>query len=153
MRFTSALDKKKFRFQTGSIKRCKLQCMSFRSAWFRFQTGSIKRRRGTPADVFSVLGFDSKLVRLKVKSWCRDHLGEVCFDSKLVRLKDQGATQAMLFPVVFRFQTGSIKRRQLRCWMRSHSISGFDSKLVRLKVFRQGDLAEELSVSIPNWFD
>ena len=58
-------------------------------------------------------GFDSKLVRLKAKKMkdAQQPFGDLCFDSKLVRLKAITRAPAIVLMSVFRFQTGSIKRK------------------------------------------
>ena len=53
---------------------------------FRFQTGSIKSPQPQQLDMFD-LCFDSKLVRLKVKTSISQVKIRKGFDSKLVRLK------------------------------------------------------------------
>ena len=60
------------------------------------------------------------------------------FDSKLVRLKvPSGPQQARHDMNLFRFQTGSIKRRPT-VQTKAASVRCFDSKLVRLKAYRTG---------------
>ena len=76
------------------------------------------------------LGFDSKLVRLKVKLLKILEDISLRFDSKLVRLKVESEEEACCVGA--------------RC---------FDSKLVRLKADVGMLERSELNVSIPNWFD
>ena len=118
-----------FRFQTGSIKSSQFTAL-YPDAYqgFRFQTGSIKSKTVNPLRI-TFNGFDSKLVRLKVRLWKCFRLWLARFDSKLVRLKG-GSAYITLYFLSFRFQTGSIKSDNPRASNR------FDVR-----------------VSIPNWFD
>ena len=99
-----------------------------------------------------LLGFDSKLVRLKDAAMLSLKNIYLSFDSKLVRLK--AFKQWFLYQPgdPFRFQTGSIKSFCFKG--RNFFFECFDSKLVRLKAQTLAismDLRER--VSIPNWFD
>ena len=142
----------KFRFQTGSIKRCELRHGRAFPATFRFQTGSIKsfilhsraaryrEFRFQTGSIKSTLHIQTATQAMRfrfqtgsIKSperaykWVR----ESGFDSKLVRLK-VGHASGILEVIMFRFQTGSIKSYALMPWYVSVG-TRFDSKLVRLK--------------------
>ena len=95
--------------------------------------------------------FYSKLVRLKVRMVLQKAIRDVCFYSKLVRLKGFEEISASEAMKEFLFQTGSIKSGTQRAW--SSSVSGFYSKLVRLKVSWRIPVLSIFVVSIPNWFD
>ena len=140
---------------------------------FQFQTGSIKSERGSVIQE-DIEGFNSKLVRLKVRYLPLHPSAYKSFNSKLVRLKVDPDTLSYL-TITFQFQTGSIKSLPSRNLI-TVSRSCFNSKLVRLKVmnrqepyghtiefqFQTGSIKRKTpqhachshsSVSIPNWFD
>ncbi len=75
--------------------------------------------------------FNSKLVRLKVHIDPISRRKMSSFNSKLVRLKEEAVER-----------------------LRELAITSFNSKLVRLKVPPVAtETTENLTVSIPNWFD
>ena len=98
--------------------------------------------------------FDSKLVRLKDRPRTLYVGHHRSFDSKLVRLKVLILRNMRFEFLQFRFQTGSIKRRNTREHFPRGCKKRFDSKLVRLKVHTYlNNLNNKILVSIPNWFD
>ena len=82
--------KKRFQFQTGSIKSATHHLFPVREKAFQFQTGSIKRQLTQVRPVEWCDCFNSKLVRLKALP-CIPLMTETLsgFNSKLVRLKEQ----------------------------------------------------------------
>ena len=80
-----------FQFQTGAIKRAMATRGLICYFEFQFQTGAIKSDKVEEDKDSALFGFNSKLVRLKVKSAIPSVIG-----------------------VQFQFQTGAIKRQTLR---------------------------------------
>ena len=76
---------------------------------FQFQTGSIKRTLSESMDATKE-GFNSKLVRLKVSESLPNSSTKNCFNSKLVRLKVWQELREHEWLWEFQFQTGAIKR-------------------------------------------
>ena len=75
-----------FQFQNGSIKSPSGNLKPSKEDMFQFQNGSIKRIRLWVV-VFNPPGFNSKMVRLKVRCRLASSEGRGCFNSKMVRLK------------------------------------------------------------------
>ena len=97
---------------------------------FQFQTGSIKSLAPILHLYYSILSFNSKLVRLKARMPTNTRKHYIRFNSKLVRLKVKIALTIGAC-IMFQFQTGSIKSYQNL--NPTHPMRGFNSKLVRLK--------------------
>ena len=166
---------RRFRFQTGSIKRLsrdslqasyhlrfdsklvRLKARLFlpcqrRTRKFRFQTGSIKSVSSVVIVVVkSVFRFQTGSIKRKTKS-STSLLDEISFDSKLVRLKAlQSFSRYHCCLPGFDSKLVRLKATDTRCPPRQKI--RFDSKLVRLKGYDFLPCSSPLEVSIPNWFD
>ena len=140
-----------FRFHTGSIKRDITKAIQISTYEFRFHTGSIKSLQDFWGRL-SPRGFDSILVRLKVREIPIFFTDRVRFDSILVRLKVNTQTN-ITSKTTFRFHTGSIKspgnQKQHNTSLKFRFHTG-SIKSVLIVVYGR---ELKVFVSIPYWFD
>ncbi len=102
--------------------------------------------------VAAVQGFNSTLVRLKVKRAFRINPPVPGFNSTLVRLKVSADGWHETETEPFQFHIGSIEGGQ-HGFVSTRLEKGFNSTLVRLKAPPMARLVWAAGVSIPHWFD
>ncbi len=95
---------------------------------FQFQCGTIKSHFERK-NMCYIFRFNSNVVRLKEVQVNISSLGGSGFNSNVVRLK---AGKKIIYPAIF---------------------IGFNSNVVRLKVYSPEDIAINIEVSIPMWYD
>ena len=149
----SSINNSPFQFQTGAIKSAGRFLSSVRRAVpFQFQTGAIKSLPWLSQQFSLWLRFNSKLVRLKVRTCCSPGRCLPRFNSKLVRLKEPSrlrkscSAQNGFNSKLVRLKGDNIEFVKPWC-------KGFNSKLVRLKVSGEHPHPAKEPVSIPNWCD
>ena len=124
---------------------------------FQFHNGSIKRAVDATRAVHPVPGFNSTMVRLKVRRARQSTLSRLSFNSTMVRLKDRqiypARTRGSSFNSTmvrlkerccpagcstlrsFQFHNGSIKSPHVAA-TRESALVGFNSTMVRLKAVK-----------------
>ena len=117
---------------------------------FQFQYGSIKR----PLVLMfrkSCSGFNSNMVRLKVKDITSDYPYFVCFNSNMVRLK---VFFWFLSPFALpSFNSNMVRLKEHISSVHNTNFYSFNSNMVRLKAKSLVRQPLKKLVSIPIWFD
>ena len=119
-----------FQFHIGSIKtrdECDLHAAD---NWFQFHIGSIKTYPVFRATKWTIYGFNSTLVRLRLAHYGLALHRSAGFNSTLVRLRRSDTASRMSLLAQFQFHIGSIKTAQSFV-----------------------NIARPTLVSIPHWFD
>ncbi len=163
-----------FQFHTGSIRSWTYSFRPSGDGWFQFHTGSIRSCVTTVAPSLFICfnstlvrleggdtskapckvnsGFNSTLVRLEVALTSSTRCTLPSFNSTLVRLEGHGQPQGFCGVCEFQFHTGSIRRNRPTMTVGLSTEFQFHTGSSR-SVVEVAEVAHEIKVSIPHWFD